>query len=388
VKYLPLLWAGLFRKKTRTILTMLSIVVAFLLFGLLQAVQAAFESGADTADAKRLLTTARYSIIEPLPMAYRSRIEQVPGVVAVAYADWFGAKYQNESNAFPVFAVEPARYLDMYPEFTIAPEQRTAFVQSRTGAVAGQRLVDRYGWKIGQKLPISSEIHPKTDGDMNWEFDLVGILDAEDPAVRGNTDVVLINVAYFDEARQFGKGKTGWYIVRIDNSGRARAISADIDQRFMNSPDETKTQPEKEFAIGFAKQIGDIGALVTRILMAVFFTILILTGNAMAQSIRERIPELAILKTIGFSDSKVTALVVAEAIALLALGGGLGMAAATLVLPFVNGSTGGRFPPMFVSDTTWLAALGLALTLALAIGLPPALRARRLRIVDALAGHR
>jgi putative ABC transport system permease protein len=388
VKYLPLLWAGLFRKKTRTILTMLSIVVAFLLFGLLQAVQAAFESGADTADAKRLLTTARYSIIEPLPMAYRSRIEQVPGVVAVAYADWFGAKYQNESNAFPVFAVEPARYLDMYPEFTIAPEQRTAFAQSRTGAVAGQRLVDRYGWKIGQKLPISSEIHPKTDGDMNWEFDLVGILDAEDPAVRGNTDVVLINVAYFDEARQFGKGKTGWYIVRIDNSGRARAISADIDQRFMNSPDETKTQPEKEFAIGFAKQIGDIGALVTRILMAVFFTILILTGNAMAQSIRERIPELAILKTIGFSDSKVTALVVAEAIALLALGGGLGMAAATLVLPFVNGSTGGRFPPMFVSDTTWLAALGLALTLALAIGLPPALRARRLRIVDALAGHR
>jgi putative ABC transport system permease protein len=388
VRYLPLLWAGLFRKKTRTILTMLSIVVAFLLFGLLQAVQAAFESGADTADAKRLLTTARYSIIEPLPMAYRSRIEQVPGVVAVAYADWFGAKYQNESNAFPVFAVDPARYLDMYPEFTIAPEERAAFVQSRTGALAGKRLVDRYGWKIGQKLPISSEIHPKMDGDMNWEFDLVGILDAEDPAVRGNTDVVLINVAYFDEARQLGKGKTGWYIVRIADSSQARAIAADIDQRFMNSPDETKTQPEKEFAIGFAKQIGDIGALVTRILIAVFFTILILTGNTMAQSIRERIPELAILKTIGFSDGKVTALVVAEAVGLLALGGALGMAAATIVLPFVNGSTGGRFPPLFVSDTTWLAALGLALGLALVIGLPPALRARRLRIVEALAGHR
>ena len=388
MRYLPLVWAGLFRKKTRTILTMLSIVVAFLLFGLLQAVQAAFESGADTADAKRLLTTARYSIIEPLPMAYRSRIEQVPGVVAVAYADWFGARYQNESNAFPVFAVEPARYLAMYPEFTIAPEQRAAFVQSRTGAVAGRRLVDRYGWKLGQKLPISSEIHPKTDGDMNWEFDLVGILDAEDPAVRGNTDVVLINVAYFDEARQLGRGKTGWYIVRIADGSQARAISADIDQRFVNSPDETKTQPEKEFAIGFARQIGDIGALVTRILVAVFFTILILTGNAMAQSIRERIPELAILKTIGFSDGKVTALVVAEAIALLVLGGGLGMAAATVVLPFVNGSTGGRFPPLFVNETTWLAAFALALVLALAIGLPPALRARHLRIVDALAGHR
>ncbi|HEY7041330.1 MAG TPA: ABC transporter permease, partial [Methylomirabilota bacterium] len=307
MRYLPLLWAGLFRKKTRTILTLLSIVVAFALFGLLQAVEVAFESGADSADAKRLLTTARYSIIEPLPTAYLRRIEQVPGVVGVAYADWFGAKYQNESNAFPVFAVDPIRYLDMYPEFTVSPAQRDAFAKTRTGALAGQRLVDRFGWKVGQKLPIASEIHPKTDGSMNWEFDLVGTIDADDPAIRGNTDMVLINVAYFDEARLSGRGKTGWYIVRIADSSQARGISAAIDARFMNSADETKTQPEKEFALGFAKQIGDIGALVSRILVAVFFTILILTGNTMAQSIRERVPELAILKTLGFSDGKITA---------------------------------------------------------------------------------
>ncbi|HJV56500.1 MAG TPA: ABC transporter permease [Methylomirabilota bacterium] len=387
MRYLPLLWAGLFRKKTRTILTLLSIVVAFALFGLLQAVQAAFESGADAADAKRLLTTARYSIIEPLPMAYQRRIEQVPGVVGVAYADWFGAKYQNESNAFPVFAVDPARYLDMYPEFTIARAQREAFVKTRTGAVAGKRLADRFGWRVGQKLPISSEIHPKTDGSMNWEFDLVGIIDADDPAVRGNTDMVLINVAYFDEARQVGKGKTGWYIVRIADSTQARGISASIDTLFMNSPDETKTQPEKEFAIGFAKQIGDIGALVTRILVAVFFTILILTGNTMAQSIRERIPELAILKTLGFSDGKVTALVLAEAVLLLILGGAIGMGAAVAAMPALNGSTGGRFPPLFVGPETWLLAAVVAAVVALVIGLPPALRANRLKIVDALSGH-
>lgn len=387
MRYLPLLWAGLFRKKTRTILTLLSIVVAFALFGLLQAVQAAFESGADAADAKRLLTTARYSIIEPLPMAYQRRIEQVPGVVGVAYADWFGAKYQNESNAFPVFAVDPARYLDMYPEFTIARAQREAFVKTRTGAVAGKRLADRFGWRVGQKLPISSEIHPKTDGSMNWEFDLVGIIDADDPAVRGNTDMVLINVAYFDEARQVGKGKTGWYIVRIADSIQARGISASIDTLFMNSPDETKTQPEKEFAIGFAKQIGDIGALVTRILVAVFFTILILTGNTMAQSIRERIPELAILKTLGFSDGKVTALVLAEAVLLLILGGAIGMGAAVAAMPALNGSTGGRFPPLFVGPETWLLAAVVAAVVALVIGLPPALRANRLNIVDALSGH-
>ena len=387
MRYLPLLWAGLFRKKTRTTLTLLSIVVAFALFGLLQAVEVAFESGADAADAKRLLTTARYSIIEPLPMAYQRRIEQVPGVVGVAFADWFGAKYQNESNAFPVFAVDPARYLDMYPEFTVAREHRETFVKTRTGALAGQRLVDRFGWKVGQKLPISSEIHPKTDGSMSWEFDLVGIIDADDPAVRGNTDMVLINVAYFDEARQSGRGKTGWYIVRIAESGQARAISAGIDALFMNSPDETKTQPEKEFALGFAKQIGDIGALVTRILIAVFFTILILTGNTMAQSIRERIPELAILKTLGFSDLKITALVLAEAVLLLVLGGGIGMGAAVAAMPGLNGATGGRFPPLFVGPDTWLLAAAIAGLVALGVGLPPALRARRLKIVDALSGH-
>jgi putative ABC transport system permease protein len=184
MKYLPLLWAGLFRRKTRTILTLLSIFVAFLLFGLLHAVEVAFESGADSADAKRLLTTARYSIIESLPSSYLRRIEQVPGVVGVAYADWFGAKYQNESNAFAVFAVDPARYLDMYPEFIVSPAHREAFAKTRTGAIAGQRLVDRFGWKVGQKLPIASEIHPKSNGDLSWEFELVGVLDADDPAVR------------------------------------------------------------------------------------------------------------------------------------------------------------------------------------------------------------
>lgn len=387
MKYLPLLWAGLFRKKARTVLTMLSVVVSFLLLGLLDAVTIAFESGADSADAKRLLTTARYSIIEPLPMSYLRRIEQVPGVVGAASAEWFGGKYQNVSNAFPVFAVEPKRYLSMYPEFTITPAHLEAFATTRTGAVAGQRLVDRFGWRVGQKLPIASEIHAKADGDLNWEFDLVGIIDADDPAVRGNTDVVLINVAYFDEARAVGKGRTGWYIERIADPASARGISAEIDRRFANSPDETKTQPEKEFAIGFAKQIGDVGALVARILAAVFFTILLLTGNAMAQSIRERIPELAILKTLGFSDGKVTALVLAEALAMMGAGAAIGMGAAASVMPVVNGATGGRFPPLFVSPRTWATAALLAVAVAIVIGLPPAWRARRLRIVDALAGR-
>lgn len=385
--YLQLLLAGLTRKKTRTLLTLFSVMAAFLLFGLLQAVKIAFDSGAEAADAKRLLCTARYSIIDPLPIAHLNAIEKTDGVQAVAYANWFGAKYQNQSNAFPVFAVDPARYLDMYPEFTIPPEQRAAFVKTRTGAVAGIRLVKRYGWKLGQKLPIHSEIFAQANGSLDWEFDLVGILDAKDPAQLGNTDMVLIGHEYFDESRRMGKGSTGWYIIRIDDAKRARDISAAIDAHFRNSPDETKTQPEKEFAVGFAKQIGDIGALVTRILGAVFFTLLFLTGNALAQSIRERIPEFAILKTLGFGDGQVAALVLAEALLLLGLGAGLGLALATLMMGPLNAQTGGRFPPLFVGAQTWGLGVLVVLVLGLLIGLPPALRVRRLKIVEALQGH-
>ncbi len=387
MRYFHLLWAGLTRKKARTLLTLLSVIVAFLLLGLLQAVKLAFDSGVNAADAKRLLTTARYSIIDPLPIAYLGPIERVDGVVAVAYANWFGAKYQDQSNAFPVFAVDPARYLDMYPEFTISPKQRQAFIDTRTGAVAGRRLVERYGWKIGQKLPIHSEIFAQANGSLDWEFDLVGMLDAKDPAQAGNTDLVLIQDKYFDESRRFGKGTTGWYIVRIADARRAREISAAIDRLFQNSPDETKTQPEKEFAIGFAKQIGDIGALVTRILAAVFFTLLFLTGNTLAQSIRERIPEFAILKTLGFGDDQVAALVLAEALLLLASGAALGLLLATALMTPLNAATGGRFPPLFVSGGAWVSGAAVVLILGLAIGLPPALRVRRLKIVEALHAH-
>jgi len=387
MKFFPLLWAALFRRKTRTILTLLSVIIAFVLFGLLQAVQLAFEAGADTADARRLLTIARYSFIEALPQSYRGRIEQLPEIAQAVGCDWFGGKYQNQSNAFPVIASDPERYLEMYREFRVPKAERQAAIDTRTSALAGKRLVERFGWKIGQKLPISSEIYPKKDGGMNWEFDLVGTIDADDPAVRGNTDMVLINAAYFDEARATGTGTTGWYTIRVRDSADPHAVSTKIDRMFENSPHETRTQPEKEFALGFAKQIGDIGAIVRRMLGAVFFTILLLTGNTMAQSLRERIPEMAVLKTLGFSDARVTGLVLAEAGLLMLLGCTIGMSAAVAVMPALNGSTGGRFPPLFVSPATWIAAVAIALVLSVAIGLPPALRARRLKIVDALAGR-
>jgi putative ABC transport system permease protein len=222
---------------------------------------------------------------------------------------------------------------------------------------------------------------------MNWEFDLVGTIDANDPAVLGNTDMILINHAYFDEARATGKGMIGWFTLRVDDSADPHAVAREIDRLFANSPNETRTQPEKEFALGFAKQIGDIGVMVSRILAAVFFTILILTGNTMAQSLRERIPELAVLKTLGFSDARLTGLVLAEAGLLIVGGCAIGVASAAAIMPALNGSTGGRFPPLFLSAETWIEAFAIAVVIALVIGLPPALRVRRLKIVDALAGR-
>lgn len=389
MKYLRLLWSGLFRRKARTLLTLASIAIAFLLFALLQAVGFAFEAGAEMADANRLLTTSRYSFIEPLPIGHLQKIQSTPGVEKVAHAAWFGAKYQDQSNAFPVFAVSPGEYLDVYPEFEIDPEQRQAWLDTRIGAVAGQRLIDRFGWQIGQQLPISSEIFPNVSGDLAWEFKLVGALDASDPAAQANTDVVLIHWDYFDEAKDpnYGRGTTGWYIVRVSDADQAKDVSETIDARFMNSPDETKTQPEKEFAKGFAQQIGDIGGIVMRILAAVFFTILVLTANTMVRAIRERIPEFAILKTLGFSDGKVSALVLAESLLLLLIGGLVGIGLGALLLPGVNSALGGQFPPMSIGGGVWLVGIAIMVGIGLLIGLNPALKVRRMKIVDALSGH-
>jgi putative ABC transport system permease protein len=387
MKYLHLLWTGLFRKKLPTILTLLSVFVAFVLFGLLQAVKLSFAAGAQATDARRMLTTPRYGLSDGLPLAHLQQIEQVEGVVGISYMIWFGGKYRDKENAFGAFAVDPRRHLDIYPELAIAPDQREAFINTRPGVIVGRALLKRYGWKLGQKLVIHSDIHPKNDGSMDWEFDLVGVLDTRE-ATSGNAgELVLINNAYFDEARRMGKGMVSWFTVRVDNSYRAKAIADEIDRRFRNSPNETKTQAEREFVLKFAKQIGDIGALVTRILSAVFFTILILTGNTLAQSIGERIPEFATLKAVGFSDGKVTALVLAEAVLLLLLGGGLGLLTVMAAMPELNAATRGYVPPLSVGWGTFLQGLTIIGILALIIGLPPVLRVRRLTIVDALRAH-
>ena len=386
MKYLRLVLAQLFAKKTRTILTLLSLAMAFLLFGLLQAVSLLFSAGADSfSGATRIVTQARVSFTQALPLRMLPELEAVPGVTRVMFQQWFGAYYQKPSNQLVAFAVEPLRLKDVYLEWVMPDAEWEAFEKTRTGAVVGRQLADRYNWKVGDKLPMNSNIWPQKDGNKAWIFDIVGIYDGKTADSQRRTGVMYINFSYFDEARQFGTGGAGIYIAKLSKPDDAERVAKAIDAKYENSPDETKSQSEKEFNLNFVRQVGDIALIVNAILGAVFFTILLLTANTMAQAVRERIPQLAVLKTLGFADTTLLILVLAEAFILIGLGAVIGMSLATLVgfaLSSIFQVTGS-----IVDYRVWILAALSVVVLALVVGLPPAVRAMRLKIVDALAGR-
>lgn len=381
MKYLPLIWAGLTRKKLRTVLTLLSILVAFLLFGLLQGVNAAFSSGVSGAHLDRLIVQGKVSFTDQMPMAYRAQIAAVPGVTAVTYASWFGGYYQDPKNNVFSFPVDPSTYFAMFPELEVPNDQVAALANTRTGAIIGRKLADQYGWKIGQAIPVKSTIWTKLDGTSDWSFNVVGIFhDLDNPSQEMS---LFFNNDYFDEARSFDKGMVGWYTVRIDNPSHGSAVAASIDKLFANSEHETKTVTEKEFTQSFLKQLGDINFIVTSIIGAVFFALLFLTGNTMMQSVRERIPEFAVLKTIGFSDARVLAIVLAEGLLLALTGAVLGLAGSAAAFPLLEGVVGIAHLPVSVMALGFFCAVLLALVTALL----PGWRVARLNVVDALAGR-
>lgn len=383
MRFLPLLFANLRRHKARTLFTFLSIVIAFVLFGYLAAVKVAFRAGIDVAGADRLFTTHKTSIIMSLPIAYQSQIAAVPGVRLVTHSSWFGGIYQNPNKGFQgVFQapVEPETYLAMYPEFEVPDDQKRAWFADREGVLVGRTTAARFGWKVGDRVPVQATIWRKKDGSSTWEFNVRGIYDG---GTGIDTTQFLFHYDYFDEARLFGQGQVGWYAVRIEDPARTAEVSKQIDRLFENSAYETKTVTEKALAQGFADQIGDIGAIIQWILVAVFFTLLLVAGNAMAQSVRERTPELAVLKTLGFTHRQVLALVLAEAGLLAVLGGGVGLALGALAIA-AGDPTGGFLPVFYYPGKDVVAGVVLVLLLGLATGLLPALTAMRLRIVDAL----
>lgn len=387
MKYFHLIWAALFRRKTRTMLTLLSVLAAFLLFGLLDGVRVAFNAGSDAAGVDRMVVSSKYSIIQGLPQSLIPRIEATPGVKNLTWANWFGGYYQDRKNQMFNIAINP-RYFDIYPELVVPPDQLKAFTETRTGALVGESLAKRWGWKIGDKVPVTGAIYPnKATGDTNWSFDIVGMFKARDEKLRGAEQQLLFRWDYFDEANSYGSHEVGWFIVQVTDPAGSDEVAKAIDAISANSDHETKTQTEQAFNLSFAKQLGDIGLIVSAIMGAVFFTLLLLTGNTMAQAVRERIPELATLKTIGFSDVSLLLLVFAEAVLLIVIGGSLGLALVSFLMPVISAASGGtlQLPPVGLG--TWVSGLLMMVGIGVLVGVMPALRAMRLNIVDALAGR-
>jgi putative ABC transport system permease protein len=376
VRYRHLLLANLFRRPVRTALTVGSFAVALFLFGVLAVVRGAFHQGIDVAGVDRLVTVNKVSLIQPLPLAYRDRLLRIPGVAQVTFANWFGGVYQDERNFFPQFAIDAEHYRDLFPEFRIPDDQWQAFLADREGCVVGVGLAQRFGWRLGDRIPIRGTIFPGT-----WEFNIRAIY--RGGRTQDDTSQFWFRWDYLDERTPSQKGFVGWYTVRIANPDDAVRVVKAIDEEFANSPFETKTDTEKAFAASFVKQMGNIEFLILSIGSVVFFTLLLVTGNTMAIAVRERMRELAVLKAVGFPDGFALGLVLAETLVLSAVGGGLGLGLAKL-FTLRGDPTGGLLPFFYLAPEAMATGVGLALAVGLLAGALPALTAMRLRVVDAL----
>lgn len=383
MKLLPLIWAGLWRKRTRTVLTLFSVAVAFVLFGSLHSVTASLDDVIQRIGDKRLRTASRVNLLEPIPLAYLPQIESVRGVEKVAYYSIVFGYYQEPSNSIGVGAISTQRFFDAFQELVLPEDQRQAMLHTRTGALVGKDLAAKYGWKIGDRVPIRSARDTRKDGASEWTFDIVGIFDIDDEAA--DAQEFWINYDYFDEERAAQNGTVNFYFELIGDPSRAAEISSTIDALFASSTNPTQTQSEKEWVRAQIDQIGDIEFFVNAIIGAVLFALLFLTGNTMMQSVRERIPELAVLKTYGYGDALVISLVCAESLLLCGIAALAGLGVAALIFPSLFATIGAPHLPMPYSVAA--AGLGVAAVLALVSAATPAWRVRRLKIVDALSGR-
>lgn len=380
MKFLPLLWKNLWRKKVRTIFTLLSVFIAFILFGLLMTIRTAFAFGVDIAGIDRLVLIHKVSLIMPLPISYQNQLQNTPGVEIATHNSWFGGVYQDPSNFFAQIVVDPEPFLKVYPEYKLPADHLKAWLADRQGAIVGVDLAKRFNWKVGDRIPILGTIWQPKGGGQTWEFNIAGIYDGE-PGV--DKTQFFFRYDYLDENRAGGDGLVGWYVVKIADASQSQAMGAKFDAMFANSDAETKTTTEKGFVEGFANQVGDIGAMMIAILVAVLFTILLVAANTMAQSVRERTSEMAVLKTLGFSNAAILTLVLAESVFICLLGGSLGLLVAWL---FVQGGdpTGGMLPIFVLQPQALAAGVALILSMGVMAGLLPALSAMRLKITDGL----
>lgn len=384
MKFLPLVWSSLRRRTLRTVFTLLSVVVAFTLFGVLMAIRTAFDAGITVSGAERLVMLDKVSLINALPIRYRAQIAGVPGVAEVTHANWFGGIYQDPRNDFPKLAVEGDSWLRVYPELVVPDAQQRAWLADRTGAMVGIETARRFGWKIGDRVPLQGTIYRRPDGRA-WEFTIDAIYDARE----GSADRTqfLFHQTFLSDTLtpgSYGRDEVTYYVIKVADPREGGQVAARLDALFDGSSPQTKTATEKAFVSSFANQMGDISAITLAIAGAVLFAILMVTGNTMAEATRERTSELAVLKTLGFGDGRIFALVVTESCVLALAGGGLGLALAISAMTAVGDPTAGLLPPIYLPARALVQGLALILALGLGAGMLPAWQARRLRIVDAL----
>jgi len=375
---------NLFRRKLRTILMIVSILIAFAIFGVLASFERAFEAGQNRANADRLVVVNKINFTQPLPISYYNRVAVVPGVAQVTHVNWFGGYYQEPKNAVTVLAVEPESYTAIRDDdFVISPEARAAFIRERTGALVGERMMEKFGWKVGDHIPMSSSIYSrKTGGSNSWDFIIVGTFAARTP--QNDTNLMLVSYDYFDETRSFGKDQISWLLVRSASPSLNDQVVNAIDEMFANSPFETTTDTEKAFSKGFAAQLGNIVMIVGLVVGAAFVTILMIVGNTMVSAVRERTREIGVLKTLGFSGGHILRMVLGESILLALLGGLSGLIVAFVLIAAVRDSLLNVVPTLSLAPGVAATAIGLMFALGILTGLLPALHAMRLNIVTAL----
>jgi putative ABC transport system permease protein len=381
MKYFPLIWKNIWRRKFRTTFTLLSIFIAFVLFGVLMTIRTAFSYGVDVAGLDRLVLINKVTLIQPLPFSYQAELERVPGVETVTHNSWFNGMYRDQTTPLTSIAIDPKSWQRVYTEFIVPPEQWKAFEGDRQGAIVGKTLAERMEWKVGDRVPLRSTIYQPKPGS-GWEFNIDGIYDA---AEGFDTTQFFFQYDYLVEnsSNPPTKGLVGWYVVRIADPSQAVTLSRKFDEMFANSAFETRTTTEKGFVEGFATQVGDIGAIMVAISSVVLFMFGLVAASTMAQSVRERTSELAVLKTLGFANGAILTFVLVESLFIVLIGGGLGLGLAWLFVE-QGDPTGGLLPTFQLPARDLMIGVGLMLAMGLLAGVMPAVGAMRLRITDAL----
>jgi putative ABC transport system permease protein len=383
MSWISLTWANLTRRKLRLVFTLLSIILAFLMFGMLDALRTSLSMSVNLTGADRLIALSKVSIIDSFPVSHYEKTRAVEGVASVVHLNWFGGVYKEGTMQIPVFPMNVEEFFNVYPEVKITPEEFAAWKADRQGIVVGKVLAERYGWKKGDRIPIKSSIFRKTNNSDTWEFNVVAIYTVENSAGWDNQSA-MFHYDYYNESLQFGRNEIGWMTIKVKDPDQSEAIAKRVDAVFANSSDETKTGTEKAFTKQFMEQIGSIGKILISVVFAVFFTMLLVTANTMAQSVRERTNEIGVLKTLGFSAGAILRLVIGEALFLTIVGGLIGFALAYLAVGALQPTMKTYFPIFEIDSSTIITALVLMVALGVITGLWPAVSAMRLKITDAL----